>query len=123
MASSIRKALIVDDEEALREIVSEVLSIIEIESIVAEDGLAAIKLASEHKESIDLFLIDMFMPNMSGEDTYKKLSKMIPDCPVIFMSGFEKDSQALALDVGKNINFLKKPFSIGDLKDLVLSLT
>ncbi len=114
--------MIVDDEEALREIVSEVLSLLEIESFVAEDGLAAIELASEHKDSIDLMLIDMFMPNMSGEETYKKLSEMIPSCPVIFMSGYEKDSEALALDMGNHINFLKKPFSIGDLKNLVLSL-
>lgn len=122
MTNNIHKALIIDDEEALREIVAEVLSLLEIETIVAEDGIEAIKLASEQKDSIDLFLIDMFMPNMSGEETYKKLNKMIPDCPVIFMSGYEKDSEAIGLDEKVKINFLKKPFAIADLKDLVLSL-
>lgn len=122
MTNNIRKVLIVDDEEALREIVSEVLSYLDIECIVAEDGIQAIEMASSHKDSIDLFLIDMFMPNMSGEETYEKLSEMIPDCPVIFMSGYEKDSESIAQDAGKDLNFLKKPFGINDLKNLVLSL-
>ena len=122
MTNGIRTALVVDDEEALREIVSEVLSLINIECLIAEDGIQAIELAEQNKDSIDLFLIDMFMPNMSGEETFSKLSEMIPGCPVIFMSGYEKDSKVVANFPDVKFKFLKKPFGINDLKNIVASI-
>ena len=122
MSKEIKTALIVDDEEALREIISEVLSLLNIESIIAEDGFQAVEAAREHKDNIDLFLIDLFMPNMSGEETFKKLNALVPDCPVIFMSGYDRDSKTLPEFSQGNQKFLKKPFGIVDLKNLVESI-
>ena len=122
MSKEIKTALIVDDEEALREIISEVLSLLNINSIIAEDGFQALEAAREHKDAIDLLLIDLFMPNMSGEETFEKLNELIPDRPVIFMSGYDRDSDTLPELPQGNQKFLKKPFGIGDLKELVESL-
>lgn len=122
MTNDIRTALIVDDEEALREIVSEVLGLINIKCLVAEDGIQAIELAEQNKDSIDLFLIDLFMPNMSGEEAFCKLNEMIPGCPVIFMSGYEKDVELIGNISDVQFKFLKKPFGINDLKNIVASV-
>lgn len=122
MANEFKTALIVDDEEALREIISEVLELVGIESLVAENGMQALDLAAEHKEAIDLFLIDMFMPNLSGEETFVKLDEMIPGKPVIFMSGYDQDNAKISISTGGRHHFLKKPFGIGQLKDLVESI-
>ncbi len=122
MADTIKKALIVDDEESLREIITEVLSMLEIESIVAENGQQAIELAEQHKENVDLFLIDLFMPNMSGQETFAKLNELIPNKTVIFMSGFDRSNTSLAGEMPPNQYFLKKPFGIMELKDLVASI-
>ncbi len=122
MSKEIKTALIVDDEEALREIISEVLGLLNIKTIIAEDGFQAVEAAREHKDNIDLFLIDLFMPNMSGEETFEKLNKLVPNCPVIFMSGYDRDSKTLPEFSQGNQKFLKKPFGIVDLKNLVESI-
>lgn len=119
MANEFKTALIVDDEEALREIISEVLELLGIESIIAEDGMQALELAGQHKNAIDLLLIDMFMPNLSGEETFVKLEEIIPGKPVIFMSGYDQDNDKISITTGGRHHFLKKPFGIGQLKELV----
>jgi len=111
--------MVVDDEEALREIICEVLEMLDIDVVTAEDGLQAIEKAKAEKDSIDFFLIDLFMPNISGEETYRKLNEIFPNRPVVFMSGFDKE----AAPVGNgNFKFLKKPFTIMQLKDVITSL-
>ncbi len=122
MSKAIKTALIVDDEEALREIISEVLGLLNIDTIIAEDGFQAIEAVRKHKDTIDLFLIDLFMPNMSGEETFEKLNELVPNCPVIFMSGYDRDSKTLPEFSQGNQKFLKKPFGIVDLKNLVESI-
>ena len=121
MPRSIKTALVVDDEEALREVIVEVLSLLDIDSIEAEDGMQALALAQEHKDKIDLFLIDKFMPKLTGEETFAKLNKIIPDRPVIFMSGFGEDAVQISNKPSDRQKFLKKPFGISDLKDLISS--
>ena len=122
MPKDMKTALIVDDEEALREIISEVLALLEINSIIAEDGFQAVEAVREHKDKIDLFLIDLYMPNMSGEETFKKLDELAPNRPVIFMSGYDRDSSTMPKVLNKNQKFLKKPFGIVDLKNLIESM-
>jgi CheY-like chemotaxis protein len=119
----IKKALIIDDEDALREIISEVLAMQDIRTIQAANGNEAIRLAAEHKEDIDLLIIDMFMPVMSGEETYKQISEILPDCKVIFMSGYNSDQSFSDTDFGSNQRILKKPFTITGLKDMITDMS
>lgn len=119
----IKKALIIDDEDALREIISEVLAMQDIRTIQAANGNEGIRLAAEHKEDIDLLIIDMFMPVMSGEETYKQISEILPDCKVIFMSGYNSDQSFSDTDFGSNQRFLKKPFTITGLKDMITDMS
>jgi len=118
----IKKALVVDDEESLREIISEVLEMLGIETVMAEDGLKALELIEHNKDEIGVFLIDRFMPQMSGEETYVKLHKILPECPVVFMSGYEQQDGDLPVSATAQQKFLKKPFGISQLKDVITSL-
>ncbi|MGD9898472.1 MAG: response regulator [Calditrichaceae bacterium] len=117
-----KKALIVDDEEALREIIAEVLSLMDITSYQANNGMEAIEIVSKHKDEIGLLLIDMYMPNMSGEETYRQIEKFLPESLAIFMSGFENDQSFADTPMSTRQRFLKKPFTITQLKDMVLEL-
>ena len=112
--------MVIEDEEALRDIIAEVLHILGIESIICESGTIAVKKAESRENDIDLFIIDIFMPGMSGEVTFDKLNNIFPGKPVIFMSGF--DSSAVKI-TKNNQKFLKKPFTINDLKDTILSFS
>jgi len=116
------RALVIDDEAPLRNIINEVMKLIDIECLQAGDGDEALALAEENKGRIDLIMLDMNMPVMSGEDTYRRLHAMMPQCPVIFMSGFDDESDFSDLELPEKNMFLKKPFTIMKLKDDVSQL-
>ncbi len=122
MGQSVKRALVVDDEGSLRDIISEVLKILNIESYTAESGAEAIKIASQHSNEIDLMLIDMLMPKMSGGETYKKLKEFLPDMPVIFMSGYVNDCSDSDIDMDDRHKFLQKPFTITKLKNIISTM-
>lgn len=119
----IKKALVVDDEEALRDIIVEVLSMQDIDTIQAANGIEALKLAKEHKDEIDLLIMDMYMPMMSGEETFKQISKFMPDCTVIFMSGYNNDQSFSDSEMGSQCRFLKKPFTISGLREMIFDVS
>ena len=116
-----KKALIVDDEAALREIIIEILKTLDFTSYPAENGKEAIKIASLHNH-FDLFVIDMNMPGMSGEETYDNLKKNYPNTPSLFMSGYDLSDEVELLNLSCANTFLKKPFSISELTQIVSSL-
>jgi CheY-like chemotaxis protein len=113
-----KKALIVDDEEALREIISEVFSSLEIKCYPAGSGEEAIKTAKK-QTNLDLIVLDMNMPGMSGEETYNHLKQKNPHTPLVFMSGYDLSAELEAMKLSCPNTFLKKPFTISDLTQVV----
>ena len=113
-------AFVIDDEEALRDIVTEVLAMVDIESITASSGVEAIKMVTEHSNQIDIMIIDMYMPDLTGEETYKKLKEFYPNCPVLYISGLDRSEDYKSSD--PNVQFLKKPFAVKDLQDAINKL-
>ncbi|MGR3319412.1 MAG: response regulator [Candidatus Anammoxibacter sp.] len=69
-----KKILLVEDNPDSRYVVLRLLKGLEVEIVVAEDGLSAIKIAQ--KEAPDLILMDMQLPELSGYDVAKKIRKM-----------------------------------------------
>jgi len=120
MSQRKKRALVVDDEEALRDIITEILYMINVEAITAETGIEAIEIASKMTELVDLMIIDLFMPNMTGEEAYKKLAEYFPDCPVLFISGFEVNNKQD--NYGEKKKFLKKPFTLVQLQEAIEDL-
>ncbi|MBN1408966.1 MAG: response regulator [Calditrichaceae bacterium] len=115
-----KRALVIDDEEALRDIVTEVLDMIDMESATASSGMDALKIASNHSNQFDVMVIDMYMPDLTGEETYEKLKEFYPNCPVLFISGLDRSEKYKISD--PKIQFLKKPFAVKDLQDAINEL-
>ena len=115
-----KRALVIDDEEALLEIITEVLNILNIEPVTASTGIEALDIASKSNNSFDLMIIDLFLPQMNGEETCQKLRAYHPDCPVLFVSGYDGSEKKHAID--KNSKFLKKPFTIVNLQKTILDM-
>ena len=116
-----KKALIVDDEQALNEIIVEVLNTLDFKSYPASSGEEAIKIAGNHSH-FDLVIIDMNMPGMSGEETYNRLRSNHPGTPLILMSGYDLSDDLEAMNLSCPNIFLKKPFSISKLAQTVSGL-
>ncbi len=116
-----KKALIVDDEEALNEIIAEVLNTLDISCFPANTGEEAIEIAKTHNY-FDMIIIDMNMPGLNGKETYAKLKEKHSDTPLIFMSGYDLNDEIKAMNLACPNTFLKKPFTIADLTQTVAGL-
>ncbi len=111
--------LLVDDEEVIQEVCRELLEAIGYRVFSAIDGKEALKLYRKNKDKIDLVLLDMTMPNMSGSEVYDRMKEMNPDIKVLFSSGYSIDGEATdILKRGCN-GFIQKPFNINALSQKI----
>ncbi|MEA1971885.1 MAG: response regulator [Candidatus Cloacimonadota bacterium] len=115
-----RKILVVDDEENIREIISEFLETIGYDVVGAEDGSQAIRECGNKK--FDLVITDIRMPNMNGLDLLKKLKKIMPDLPVILMTGYQPSKSQEETLTARADGYLLKPFSLNTLRQAILKI-
>ncbi len=111
--------LVVDDEDIIRNIASEILIECGYEVLLAENGSSGIELLRESGDKISLVILDMAMPGMSGKETYIEMKKIKPDIKVILSSGFKQDKRVLeSMELGIN-TFIQKPYTIYNLSKTV----
>jgi PAS domain S-box-containing protein len=102
--------LVVDDEDAVRELTRRILTTGGFSCLEAPDAQAALALYSESRDEVDLLLTDVVMPGMSGPELAARVGEGVP---VLFMSGYPGDA-ALQLPAGAP-PLLEKPFSAEEL--------
>ena len=107
----VQSILIVDDEEIIRDFLSEVLEDYDIS--LATDGDEAIDQIKEKK--FDLIITDLRMPRIAGEQVVKSARATYPDQKVIVMSGYSSLYTASQSVSNGACAFLSKPFSIKEL--------
>jgi two-component system, cell cycle sensor histidine kinase and response regulator CckA len=114
--------LLVDDEENVLNVALLMLEKLGYRVLAAKSGKEAIELFSCSKDSIDLAILDMVMPDMGGGMLYEKLKEIDPDIKVLLSSGYSIDGQAMEI-MKKGCNgFIQKPFSLADLSTKVRSI-
>lgn len=102
--------LIVDDEDLNREVTGELLESMGYKVYKAGSGQEAVAVYMEKKNRIDLIMLDMIMPGISGGETFDLLREINPNIPVLLTSGYNINKQVRQiLDRGCN-GFLQKPF-------------
>ena len=107
--------LLVDDEDMIIEIAEELLAQLGYKVLTAKSGKEAIEIYEENKEEINIVLLDMIMPDMSGGETYDRLKDINPKAKILLSSGYSINGQATEiLDRGCN-GFIQKPFKIKEL--------
>jgi len=107
--------LVVDDEEIVRGIAKSVLERYGYTVILAEDGKAGVEALSHRKSDISLVLLDMTMPVMSGEETFRQIRMISPDVRVILSSGYN-EVEAIRRFTNKGLaGFIQKPYTSMDL--------
>ncbi len=107
------KILIVDDEQAMREGLSDNLVFEGYETVLAENGMDALE--KTEQENFDLIVLDVMMPQLSGFEVCKKLRKANISTPVILLTAKgEEIDRVLGLELGAD-DYLIKPFSLREL--------
>jgi two-component system, cell cycle sensor histidine kinase and response regulator CckA len=103
--------LVVEDEEMLREFVSDALVTLGYRVLSAANGKDALGVWAKHKEEIDLLLTDVVMPeSISGRQLAHTLITDKPDLKVIFTSGYSSELFGSEFESEKNHLFLAKPY-------------
>lgn len=112
--------LIIDDEPAIAEIVSEVLVDEGYETLTASRGRDALDLIAEHPP--DLLLLDVYMPEMSGLDLLAHIQgdAMLSLIPVVMMTAGAVSELNLSLNGAAQV--ISKPFNVDDLIATVRTL-
>ena len=106
------KVLIVDDDKDISELISLVLKKEEIDSKIINNPLEVIDIVE--KESFDLILLDIMMPEISGTELCSKIRDKV-DCPIIFLSAKnELIDKMLGYEIGGD-DYITKPFNNSEL--------
>jgi PAS domain S-box-containing protein len=111
--------LVVDDERSLREPVTTLLRKEGFEVFEAADGSAAIDTLRQHGDKIDLMLLDMTIPGAPSHEVAVEALKVRPDMRVILTSAFGKEIIAGSMSASQTHGFIRKPFRIQDLLNLL----
>jgi len=105
--------LLVEDDDALRELGTRMLETYGYTVLPAGDGAAALELARSHPDSIGLLMTDILMPRMGGIELAERLSKLRPDLEVLYTSGYNDSGGSLEGLAGAR--YLQKPYAMEDL--------
>jgi len=115
--------LIVDDEEVSRSAAEEILKECGYQTVIVENGSQAVEIYEKKQQEIDLVLLDMVMPKMSGKETYARLKEINPDVKVLLVSGFKQDDRIQSILSMGEIGFMQKPYNLVEfskaIKDLI----
>ncbi|MBY0526827.1 MAG: response regulator [Gemmataceae bacterium] len=105
--------LLADDEPMIRTLGLTILQRCGYHVLLAEDGVEALEIYQREREHIDLVILDLTMPRLSGEDTLQRMAEIDPNVRVLFSSGYFADHVTAQ---GENImGFLGKPYRRDDL--------
>ena len=111
--------LLVEDEAGVRKITSSILALHGFEVLEARDGIEALELFRQHKESIRCVLSDLNMPRMGGWATLEALRQLAPGIPVILASGYDQGEVMAGDHPELPQAFLRKPYGLAGLLEAV----
>lgn len=111
-----KKILIVDDEPMSVMVLERILKGYEFDLIIAVDGLDAID--KFKKNSINLVIMDLYMPNMDGFEASKQIKAISVDTPIIVISTTLIAEEELKKDIGIDY-LLTKPLNVNKFKDFI----
>ena len=111
--------LVVDDEETVRTVSARILESVGFTVVLAADGREAMEKYRLEPARYALVLLDLTMPHLDGEETFRQLRHLNPNVKVVLMSGFNQQ-EAVGRFTGKGLaGFVQKPFAVETIVNAV----
>ena len=114
--------LLVDDEPEVLDPSAKLLEHLGFTVLKAINGAMAMEIFQNKWESIDLVILDLILPNMSGRDLYCKFKEINPQVKVLLSSGFSQAGQAEELLRDGCLGFFQKPYDIIELSSTMMEI-
>jgi len=107
--------LLVDDEEAIRELGKDILASFGYTVLIASDGETALEIYRENKKKISLVILDIIMPGMGGRKCLEELLKINPELRIIIASGYSMNGPGKEILKAGAKGFISKPYNINQI--------
>lgn len=113
--------LLVEDNELVMEVTRELLENSGYQVISTYLPRVALDLAKQGTVMIDLLVTDVVMPQMNGPELYRNIRELLPNLPVLYISGYS-DTAIQAVMHGEQAHFLAKPFKPSRLLEQITQI-
>ncbi|BCG46476.1 Multi-sensor hybrid histidine kinase [Citrifermentans bremense] len=110
--------LLVDDEEVVRTIGSELLKELGFTTVLAESGAEAIEIFKGNRD-LRAVILDLTMPGMDGEECFRELRRIDPEAKVIVSSGFSEQDVVQKFPGKELAGYIQKPYTLKALKEVM----
>ncbi len=117
-----RSILLIDDEPAVRLVTGRMLSELGHRVLTADSGRRGVELLRTQPYGIDLVVLDLTMPEQSGEQTLTQLREVRGNLPIVITSGFHPEDASALLQIPSVVGFLDKPHTLSSLELLLASI-
>jgi two-component system, cell cycle sensor histidine kinase and response regulator CckA len=117
--SADRTVLVVEDEDGLRIAVSKMLRKQGFSVIEARDGRAGVDLFRANQREIDVVLLDLTLPGMTGREVLEELRQMRLDVKVIITTAYSQDNAQKAIGGEQSWLYIRKPYQLGEVTALL----
>jgi PAS domain S-box-containing protein len=107
--------LLVDDEEMILEVSAKMLETLGYRVITAAGGRKGLALYEQNKDTVDVVILDMIMPEVGGREAFEAMTRINPSVKVLLSSGYSIDSQAKEIMEKGCRGFIQKPFTMTDI--------
>jgi two-component system cell cycle sensor histidine kinase/response regulator CckA len=111
--------LIADDEESIRELLANYLTVRGFQVQTTQTGPELLQLYRDRTEPVRLVIVDQQLPEMNGTTVAGQLAALDPTVPVLLISGYDLDPEQLRREIGsaQTLDFLRKPFTMRELDE------
>jgi PAS domain S-box-containing protein len=102
--------LVIDDEPYVRRLLTRILERAGYTVLVAEDGARGLSVFEQSRGAVDLVVLDVSMPGMSGAEVHERLVALAPDVKIVLSSGYSDDERISRILARGVRTFLRKPY-------------
>ena len=121
MATEKKTVFVVDDEEMLRSLTCDIIEGEGFNVISASNGREAVEIFKDKRDEVGLVILDMSMPEMDGNQTFRALKEIDPGVRVLVSSGFIEDPVIAKMIREGAKGVIAKPFKVDELTTIVRS--
>jgi signal transduction histidine kinase len=114
--------LVAEDEAVLRTLAARVLEKAGFSVVLCNDGEEALRAYRERPDEIALMLVDAVMPKLGGRGLFHAVRAQDPAMPVIFASGYSRDTLDESIHEAELVEFIEKPYRTEELLNLVRTM-
>jgi PAS domain S-box-containing protein len=111
--------LVADDEAAARNFLFKLLTRYGYQVILAADGVEAVRMFEDKQESVDMVLLDVMMPGISGKEAYDRMLLIRPELKALFLSGYDAGLLQKKYEMKEDFELLGKPVHAHVLLDKI----